>query len=115
VRTFQFKSYCAHLQTRRYFGTAEGLPNGTTRVYAHCTAILVSRIAYAELAELASRRSPVDWIFDGIGTLIVGLLVGGAGGSVVTWKVMVNRQTQKQRSGDHSTQIQAGRDAYGKE
>ena len=52
----------------------------------------------------------MDWIFDGIGTLIVGLLVGGAGGTAVTWRVMIHRQSQRQRAGDRSTQIQAGRD-----
>jgi hypothetical protein len=57
----------------------------------------------------------MDWIFDGIGTLVVGLIIGGAGGSAVTWRVMVSRRSQKQRAGNNSTQIQAGRDVRGRE
>ncbi|MDQ1205211.1 hypothetical protein QE377_001570 [Microbacterium sp. SORGH_AS 862] len=59
----------------------------------------------------------VDWFFDGLGTLLVGFLVGGAGGSAVTWRIMSKRSrvTQKQRAGDHASQMQVGRDAKGKE
>ena len=52
----------------------------------------------------------MEWIFDGVGTLLVGLLLGGAGGSAVTWRVMQRRTSQKQRAGDGASQIQAGRD-----
>jgi len=52
----------------------------------------------------------MDWFFDGIGTLLVGLLIGGAGGSVITWKVFSKRLTQRQNAGNDSKQIQAGRD-----
>lgn len=52
----------------------------------------------------------MNWLFDGLGTMLLGLVIGGAGGSAITWKVAVKRITQKQRSGDNSHQIQAGRD-----
>lgn len=56
----------------------------------------------------------MSWFFDGLGTLLVGLVVGGAGGSAVTWRVMVRRQAQKQKAGSGSTQLQAGRDIRSK-
>lgn len=59
----------------------------------------------------------VDWFFDGLGTLLIGLLVGGAGGTTVTWRIMSKRSRviQKQRAGDQASQMQVGRDAKGKE
>lgn len=58
----------------------------------------------------------MDWFFDGLGTLLVGVLVGGAGGSAATWRIMSKRSKvgQKQRAGDHASQVQVGRDAKGK-
>lgn len=51
----------------------------------------------------------LQWIFDGIGTelisLIVGLLIGGGAGYKIGVKKTKN-QTQKAR--DHATQIQIG-------
>lgn len=52
----------------------------------------------------------MDWFFNGLGTLLIGLLVGGAGGSAITWRVAMKRSVQKQRGGKGSNQIQAGRD-----
>ncbi|MFC7925081.1 hypothetical protein [Microbacterium laevaniformans] len=52
----------------------------------------------------------MDWFFDGLGTMIIGLIVGAAGGSVVTWRVMIKRQSQAQRAGENSKQMQAGGD-----
>lgn len=52
----------------------------------------------------------MDWLFDGLGTLIVGLVLGGAGGSAVTWRISAKRSAQKQRAGKGSNQVQAGRD-----
>lgn len=52
----------------------------------------------------------MDWFFEGLGTLLIGLLIGGAGGSGVTWKLMQRRISQRQRAGDNASQIQAGRD-----
>lgn len=53
----------------------------------------------------------MDWIFDGIGTLLVGLILGGAGGSALTWRVVSKKQVQEQTAGDDSKQLMAGRDA----
>lgn len=66
---------------------------------------------YADSWKKSIEGKSMDWIFDGIGTLLLGLLVGGAGGSAVTWRVVSNRQSQRQRAGSHSTQLQVGRDA----
>lgn len=55
----------------------------------------------------------MDWFFDGIGTLFVGLLIGGAGGSAIGYRVAVRKVEQRQRSGNHSNQIQGGRDVSG--
>jgi len=66
---------------------------------------------YADSWKKSIEGKSMDWVFEGIGTLLLGLLVGGAGGSVVTWRVVSNRQSQRQRAGSHSTQLQAGRDA----
>jgi hypothetical protein len=52
----------------------------------------------------------LKWIFDGIGTelisLVVGLLIGGG----VGFKIGINKKSikQKQKAGDNSTQIQIG-------
>ena len=54
----------------------------------------------------------MEWIFDGIGTaiitLILGLLVGGTIG------INKNIVRQKQKAGNNSSQIQIGRDYNGK-
>jgi len=54
----------------------------------------------------------LEWLFSGIGTFIIGLLIGGTGGSAVTWRVFVkkNDKSQRQRAGDGSYQIQVGHD-----
>ncbi|WP_162722420.1 hypothetical protein [Microbacterium sp. PM5] len=52
----------------------------------------------------------MDWFFDGLGTMIIGLIVGAAGGSAVTWRVMTRRQSQTQRAGRNSKLMQAGGD-----
>ncbi|GAA0997026.1 hypothetical protein [Subtercola frigoramans] len=57
----------------------------------------------------------MDWFFDGLGTMIIGLLLGGTAGSTVTWRIMSKRSTvkQKQHAGNSATQVQVGRDAKG--
>lgn len=52
----------------------------------------------------------MEWLFDGLGTMLVGLVVGALGGTGVTWKVMSKKRTQRQKARDGATQIQAGRD-----
>jgi len=55
----------------------------------------------------------MEWFFDGLGTMLLGLVVGAAGGSVVTWRIMSRKTSQKQRAGDSAQQMQAGRDIKG--
>lgn len=55
----------------------------------------------------------MDWFFDGLGTFLIGLVVGGGAGGAVAWKVAVNRSTQSQRAGNHASQTQVGRDQVG--
>ena len=54
----------------------------------------------------------MEWIFDGIGTAIVTLIVGFLTGGAVGYKIGINKNTvkQKQKAGDNSSQIQIGRD-----
>ena len=50
------------------------------------------------------------WLFDGIGTLLVGLALGGAGGAFTATKIIkVRSRNQIQRAGAGSTQVQAGK------
>lgn len=69
---------------------------------------------------MQGRRAPgsegfVDWFFDGLGTMLIGLILGGAAGSTVTWRIMSKRSTvkQKQHAGNNATQVQVGGDAKG--
>lgn len=50
----------------------------------------------------------MHWFFDGIGTLLVGLIVGGGVGGGVGWRLGVSSVRQRQRAGDHATQMQIG-------
>lgn len=58
----------------------------------------------------------MEWIFDGIGTTIVTLIVGFLTGGAVGYKIGINKNTvkQKQKAGDNSSQIQIGIDHNGK-
>lgn len=59
-------------------------------------------------------RYNMEWIFDGIGTTIlsslVSLLLGGGIGYGVCIKK--SKVKQKQKAGDHASQIQIGRDGH---
>lgn len=57
----------------------------------------------------------MDWIFDGIGTLIVGLVVGAVGGGAVGWRIGISSRKQSQRAGDHASQKQIGGDQIGRD
>ena len=58
----------------------------------------------------------MEWIFDGIGTAIITLIVGLLTGGAVGYKIGINKNKvkQKQKAGDNSSQIQIGRDSNGK-
>ena len=58
----------------------------------------------------------MEWIFDGIGTAIVTLILGLLTGGAVGYKIGINKNIakQKQKAGDNSSQIQIGRDYNGK-
>ncbi len=48
----------------------------------------------------------VKWFFDGFGTFLVGLLVGGAGVAGLFLVVKKTRVRQSQKAGDNARQIQ---------
>jgi len=55
----------------------------------------------------------ISWIFDGIGTqiisVIVGLIIGGAGGGFVGYRIgSKNKIKQNQKAGNNSDQVQIG-------
>ena len=51
----------------------------------------------------------ITWIFDGIGTEIIILIVGGFVGGFAGYKIGVNHTLkQQQKAGDNSTQTQIG-------
>lgn len=58
----------------------------------------------------------MEWIFDGIGTALITLIVGLLTGGAVGYRIGINKNSakQKQKSGDNSSQIQIGRDYNGK-
>lgn len=57
----------------------------------------------------------MDWIFDGIGTLFVGLVIGGAGGTAVGWQIAMRKVKQSQVAGKNSHQTQIGGDQIGRD
>jgi len=52
----------------------------------------------------------MEWLFEGTGTLLLGLIIGGATGGVAGYRIAIRRQRQSQRAGSDSNQLQAGRD-----
>jgi hypothetical protein len=53
----------------------------------------------------------MDWFFDGLGTMLIGLVLGGAAGTAGGWKLAKNKfQRQSQKAGNDASQIQVGRD-----
>ena len=59
----------------------------------------------------------MEWLFDGLGTAIVTLIVGLATGGAVGYRVGIkktNKVNQKQKAGKNSSQIQVGKDYNGK-
>lgn len=52
----------------------------------------------------------MDWLFDGLGTLLIGLIIGGGAGGAIGWRVGIKSTRQSQRAGKNSNQTQVGRD-----
>jgi hypothetical protein len=53
----------------------------------------------------------MDWFFDGLGTMLLGIVLGIGG--CATARVSRRKLSQRQRSRGSSTQLQAGRDIIG--
>jgi len=55
----------------------------------------------------------MEWFFSGLGTAIIGIIIGAIGGGAIGYRIGIkknNRQTQK--AGDNVTQIQIGEGNY---
>lgn len=50
----------------------------------------------------------MEWIFDGIGTTIISSMISLIIGGTVGYTIGINKNNQKQKSGNNSTQIQIG-------
>lgn len=51
----------------------------------------------------------LDWIFDGIGTELISLIIGAAFGGAAGYKIGTkNKIKQNQKAGDNSKQVQIG-------
>ena len=59
-------------------------------------------------------RYNMEWFFDGIGTAILSSLVSLLVGGGIGYRVGINKNKvkQKQKAGDHASQIQIGRDGH---
>ncbi len=52
----------------------------------------------------------MDWIFEGVGTLIIGLILGAGAGGAGGYYLGVHSVRQSQRAGKNATQTQIGGD-----
>ena len=52
----------------------------------------------------------MEWIFDGIGTAIITLIIGFIGGGTVGYRIAIKKTktVQKQKAGDNAQQTQIG-------
>lgn len=51
----------------------------------------------------------MQWVFDGIGTELISLVIGTLGGGAIGYRIgKKNKVKQKQKAGDNSKQIQIG-------
>ena len=51
----------------------------------------------------------MEWLFDGLGTMLIGLIIGGAGGSTIGYRIGLKKNIrQKQKAGNNATQTQVG-------
>lgn len=57
----------------------------------------------------------MEWIFDGIGTTIISSVISLIIGGTIGYKIGINKNIQKQKAGNNSTQVQiGGNNEYGK-
>ena len=50
----------------------------------------------------------MDWAFEGVGTLLLGLILGAGAGGAGGYYIGVRSVRQSQRAGDNATQTQVG-------
>ena len=55
----------------------------------------------------------MNWFFDGLGTMLVGLLIGAGAGGAAGYRIGIRSTRQSQRARNDSTQVQVGRDVRG--
>lgn len=56
----------------------------------------------------------MEWFFDGLGTMLLGLVLGGAAGTAGGWKMAKNRYVrQSQKAGNNARQSQVGGNSTG--
>lgn len=57
----------------------------------------------------------MEWFFDGIGTEIISIIISFIIGGSIGYRIGINKNNQKQKAGDNSTQVQiGGNNKYGK-
>ncbi len=59
----------------------------------------------------------MEWLFEGLGTAIISLIIGALAGGSVGYRIGVKKKNtaiQKQNAKDNATQTQIGRDYNGK-
>jgi len=55
----------------------------------------------------------MDWFFNGLGTALIGLLIGVIGGGAVGYRIGIKKSfRQHQKAGNNATQIQIGEGEY---
>lgn len=57
----------------------------------------------------------MEWFFEGLGTALIGLLIGATGGGAVGYRIGINKSIrQKQKAGNNAQQTQIGNNYNGK-
>lgn len=54
----------------------------------------------------------MEWLFDGLGTMLIGVILGGGAGGYAGWRLGVRNITQTQKAGKKSRQTQVGGDYF---
>lgn len=51
----------------------------------------------------------MEWFFNGLGTALIGFVIGGIGGGVVGYRIGIKKSIcQKQKAKNNATQVQVG-------